>query len=256
VRARTARPFGVNFLMPFLDPACVPLAAERARVVEFFWAAPDEKLVAQVHAAGALALWQVGDADEARAAADAGCDLVVAQGVEAGGHVRGTRPLSELLPRVLDAVSLPVIAAGGIATAARVAELLRAGAAAVRVGTPFLAAREADAHPDWVRAVIAAKAADTVLTTGFGNGWPDAPHRVLRASLEHARALTDEFVGEVALAGARIPVPRLSPMPPTREASGHVAAMCQYAGTSVDHVTRVCSAAEIVSELMAGVSSR
>jgi imidazole glycerol phosphate synthase subunit HisF len=77
----------------------------------------------------------VGSAEEARAAEAAGCDLVVAQGVEAGGHVRGTQPLDELLAEVLGAVSVPVVAAGGIGSAERVAQLVAAGADAVRVGT-------------------------------------------------------------------------------------------------------------------------
>ena len=89
--------------------------------------------------------------DEANAAVDAGCDYVVAQGVEAGGHVRGTTPLAELLPPVRAAVDVPVVAAGGIGTAAEVRAALDQGADAVRVGTRFLAAVEADVHPDYAR---------------------------------------------------------------------------------------------------------
>src|SRR5436190_1878292 len=95
--ARTVGPIGVNFLMPFLDRDAVEAAAGRCRVVEFFYDDPDASLIEVVHAGGALACWQVGSADEAVAAADAGCDLVVAQGVEAGGHVRGTTALLPLL---------------------------------------------------------------------------------------------------------------------------------------------------------------
>src|SRR5512140_802701 len=86
---RTRGVFGVNFLMPFLDRDVVPLAASAARIVEFFYGEPDPALVDVVHAGGALASWQVGSCEEAVAAASAGCDLVVAQGTEAGGHVRG-----------------------------------------------------------------------------------------------------------------------------------------------------------------------
>jgi len=77
--ALTSRPFGVNFLMPFLNRECVPVAARKARVVEFFYDTPDPALVEAAHAEGALVSWQVGSADEAVAAARAGCDLVVAQ---------------------------------------------------------------------------------------------------------------------------------------------------------------------------------
>src|SRR5947209_7741540 len=86
-------PFGVNFLMPFVRPfaleATVEEVARSARLVEFFYGPPEADLVRRVHAGGGLAGWQVGSGDEAAAAEQAGCDLIVAQGIEAGGHVRG-----------------------------------------------------------------------------------------------------------------------------------------------------------------------
>src|SRR5687768_4207014 len=75
---------GVNFLAPFLfDRAALELAARRVRVVEIFWGGPDGELVERIRAGGALAAWQVGSEHEAAAAVDAGCDLVVVQGMEA-----------------------------------------------------------------------------------------------------------------------------------------------------------------------------
>jgi nitronate monooxygenase len=88
--AAPGRPFGVNFLMPFFDRAVLDAVAPHVPLVEWYWAWPDPVLVSVAHNAGALAAWQVGSVEEARAAADAGCDLIVAQGIEAGGHVRGT----------------------------------------------------------------------------------------------------------------------------------------------------------------------
>ena len=108
----------MNFLMPFLDDlAVIDVVARHIRLVEFFYGEPQEKCVARVHAGDALASWQVGSVEEARQAVDAGCDLIALQGVEAGGHVRGTRGLFSLLAEVREAVSIPIIAAGGIATA-------------------------------------------------------------------------------------------------------------------------------------------
>src|SRR4051794_29092170 len=103
--------------MPFIDHACVEAAASRARVVEFFYGEPDPKLVQKVHAGGALAAWQIGSVKEAQQAQDAGCDFIIAQGIEAGGHVRGKIGLFPLLELVLDKVTVPVIASGGIGTA-------------------------------------------------------------------------------------------------------------------------------------------
>src|SRR5438093_1601120 len=114
VRRRTSGPVGVNFLMPFLDRTCVELAAVRTQLVEFFYGEPDATLVSLVHAGGALAAWQVGSPQEAVAAATAGCDVIVAQGIEAGGHIRGRIGLLPLLSEVLEVVDVPVLAAGGI----------------------------------------------------------------------------------------------------------------------------------------------
>lgn len=109
-------------------------------------------------------------------------------GSEAGGHVRGTQPLDQVPKETLDAVAVPVVAAGGIGNRERVVEVMAAGAAAVRIGTRFVAATEADAHPDYVAALVAATASETEITTVFGADWPDAPHRVLRSAVDAASA--------------------------------------------------------------------
>jgi nitronate monooxygenase len=248
--AHTSGAFGVNFLVPFLDRGCVPIAARRARAVEFFYGDPDPELVALAHAGGALASWQVGSLAEAVAAERAGCDLVVAQGSEAGGHVRGHSSLLPLLSEVLDAVRVPVLAAGGIATPRDVAAVLACGAAGARVGTRFVAAAESGAHPEYVKALLAATAADTCLTEAFGAGWPDAPHRVLRSSVEAAQAAPEAIVGEIELGGAALPIARFSPIVPTARTRGRIGAMALYAGESVTHVRSVQPAAEIVADLV------
>jgi NAD(P)H-dependent flavin oxidoreductase YrpB (nitropropane dioxygenase family) len=86
-----------------------------------------------------------------------------------------------LLDQILRAVSIPVIAAGGIATAEGVASAVAAGADGVRVGTRFIASEESEAHPLWVQAVIDADAEDSVVSDAFNVGLPQpGPHRVLR----------------------------------------------------------------------------
>ena len=245
-------PVGVNFLMPFLDRDAVEAAAERARVVEFFYGEPDAELVKVVRSRGALAAWQTGSAEEARAAEQAGCDFVIAQGVEAGGHVRGTTGLLPLLDQVLNAVDVAVVAAGGVGTERGMAAALAAGADAVRVGTRFLAAEEADVHSSYIDALIEAGPEDTVLTETFSTMWPDAPHRVLRSCVAAAESLEDEIVGEIAHAGGRMPVQRLSPPTPGRTATGRVDAMALYAGQSVGAVQHRQPAGTIVRELAEG----
>jgi nitronate monooxygenase len=245
----TDRPFGVNFLVPFLDRDVVAVAARRCRVCDFHWGEPDPSLVELVHREGAVAGWQVGSSDEAATAAAAGCDFIIAQGVEAGGHVRGVMPLDHLLADVLARIGLPVVASGGIGTPDRVAELLNRGAAAVRIGTRFVAALESPAHPDYVDALIAASEADTELTELFGAEWPNAPHRVLRSCIEAAKAATDDVTATFGEGENAVPVVRFSSTPPHRDVRGNIGAMAQYAGTSVSHVRRRQSAAEIVAEL-------
>ena len=248
----TSGKFGINFLIPFLDLEAVEAASSRARVVDFHFGEPDAGLVALVHQGGALAGWQVGSADEARAAVDAGCDFVIAQGVEAGGHVRGELPLLVLLDQVLDLIEQPVVATGGIATARGMAAALAAGASAVRVGTRFVACTESGAHPRYVALLLQAQATDTVLTTAFSKGWPDAPHRVLRSCVEAARAFSGDIVGEQHLDGSTNPIPRFATPPPGGITTGEIDAMALYAGQSVAMVGEVKPAAAIVAELSEG----
>jgi NAD(P)H-dependent flavin oxidoreductase YrpB (nitropropane dioxygenase family) len=249
---RTRGVFGVNFLMPFLDPECIAVAARRARVVEFFYAEPDAGLVERAHAFGALVSWQVGSLAEAVAAEGAGCDFIVLQGTEAGGHVRGQTSLLPLLSEALDAVHVPVVASGGIATARSLAGVLAAGCGGARMGTRFVAAAESGAHPSYVKALLAASAADTCLTEAFSVMWPNAPHRVLRSSIAAAEALTEDVIGEEPYAEQLFQVHRFSVIAPTLATTGRVDAMALYAGESVANVSSVRPAAAIVSELVAG----
>lgn len=264
IHRQTAGPVGMNFIIDgwrdaatgTADPdllAGVREAASHARVVEFFYADPDASLVDMAHEGGALACWQAGSVTEAVAAERAGCDLVVAQGTEAGGHVRGKVSLAKLLPPVVEKVRAPVVAAGGTGTGRAMAKALAAGASAVRVGTRFVAAEESEAHPRYMERLIEAEAKDTVLTEGFSTNWPNAPHRVLRASLAAMRRTRDDVIGERENAwdpSVRVPVHRGDAIAVMRSTTGNIDAMPHWAGTSVDAVTRVQSAAEIVRELV------
>src|SRR4029077_15937039 len=128
----TPEPYGVNLLPPHGDPETLMVASRRARVVDFFWGDPDPDLVEQVHAEGALASWQVGSVREAVSAETAGWDFIRPQGMEAGGHLRAQLSLLPLLEGVLDAVSVPILASGGIGGARSIATVVQAGAAGVR----------------------------------------------------------------------------------------------------------------------------
>jgi len=255
VRQQTSGVFGANFIMHIVEPALahesVAAAAARVKVVDFFYTEPDPALIEIVHSKGALAAWQVGSREEAVAAVDAGCDFVIAQGIEAGGHVRGRIGLLALLNEVLEAVDVPVLAAGGIGTGRAMAAVLAAGADGVRVGTRFAASEEAEAHPDYVKALIAAEAKDTLYTEAFNGDLPDEAIRLLRSCVEAAQAFQGEVVGEMQnlVTGERFPVRRFQADAIHKSATGTIEAMSLFAGESVGGVKKVQRAAEIVHEL-------
>ena len=229
-RQLSAGLIGAHFFLLMVDrdsaPESVAAAAERAPVVDFFYADPDPKLVKIVHAAGALASWQIGSVEEARAAVNAGCDFVIAQGIEAGGHVRGQTGVLALLDAVLSAVEVPVLAAGGIGAGRALAAVLAAGADGVRIGTRFVAAEEAEAHPRYVDALIAADPRTPSAATRSRSTSPGAPHRALRSSISAVEAFQGDVVGEVlSPSGDRVPVRRFQKLTITRHVSGAIEAI-------------------------------
>jgi NAD(P)H-dependent flavin oxidoreductase YrpB (nitropropane dioxygenase family) len=261
LRRSTSGAFGANFIVAGVRESgkldadflkVLEVAASRAPVVEFFYETPDPELVELAHAGGALVSWQLGSGPEAAAAERAGCDLIVAQGTEAGGHVRGTIGLLALLGEVLPAVKVPVVAAGGIGTGRAMAAALAAGASAVRVGTRFVASEEAGTHPAYVEKLIAAEAKDTILTEAFSANWPNAPHRVLRSCVEAVDRFQGDVVGETSQPWApniRVPVHSRDSFVADKTTTGEFAAMPLWAGESVGGVKRLQPAGEIVREL-------
>jgi NAD(P)H-dependent flavin oxidoreductase YrpB (nitropropane dioxygenase family) len=192
VRQLTERPFGANIIIDemgwatsdedraFVRSEVVAAIAERVAVVVLFWgdAAPYVELARRT---GVKVFIQVGSVEEAKAAAAAGVDAVIAQGVEAGGHVKGTTSIWDLLPAAVEAIKpLPVLAAGGIGDGAGLARALRLGAQGVSLGTRFVASEEAWTHPAYKQRIVDSTAADTVYSELYDVGWIDAPHRTLR----------------------------------------------------------------------------
>ncbi len=206
---------------------------------------------------------QVGSVEEAQAAARTGVDAVIAQGFEAGGHVRGTTSIWDLLPGTVDAVKpLPVLASGGIGNGAGVAKALQLGAQGVSLGTRFVACDEAWLHPAYKQRIVDSTSDDTVYNTLYDVWWPDAPHRTLRnktfAEWEAAgRPPSGSRPGEGTSIGRRrlangewIEWPRyaVGTVPPDFEGDIEYAPL--WAGESCDVVNDIKPAAEIVRDLV------
>ena len=219
-------------------------------------------------------LWihQCGSPGEGLLAREAGADAVIAQGIEAGGHVRGTIAALELLDRMHAALprECPVLSAGGIAEPGDVAPRFDAGADAVVCGTRFLMTDESGAHHVYKERLIEAR--ETILTELFGVGWP-APHRVVPNEATRRWARADPrgpgwlraFQRATAPVFSRVPVPmqlRLAEtQTPTRPMFGPAAATTEgppnlieagplYAGACVDRIADIRPASQLVRELV------
>jgi NAD(P)H-dependent flavin oxidoreductase YrpB (nitropropane dioxygenase family) len=256
----------VNLLLPFARRDHFEAASD-ADVVVTFWGKPRRRT-------SKIWIHQCGSVEEALASRDAGADAVIAQGVEAGGHVRGTVPAVELLGQVRDAVGddYPVLSAGGVAEPSDTKARLAAGADAVVCGTRFLMTEESGGHPDYKARLIEAR--ETVLTELFGVGWP-APHRVVPNAATRRWLRRDSrapswlrvFHKATAPVFSRVPVPlqfRLAAtQKPNRPMFGPAAAIVDgppnlidagplYAGKCIDRISDIRPAAELVRELAPG----
>jgi NAD(P)H-dependent flavin oxidoreductase YrpB (nitropropane dioxygenase family) len=266
-RVLTGRSLAVNLLLPFAHPAHWDVAGAADAVVTF-WGKPERRTAG-------LWIHQCGSVAEGLAAVAAGADGVIAQGVEAGGHVRGELPGLVLLEQLRSALpaGYPVLLAGGIATAADTHEALSAGAAAVVAGTRFLMSDESAAHPGYKQRL--AQADSTLLTELFGVGWPGR-HRVIpnaatdrwqrgspsppaalkavhRATVPLADRLPLGLVDRVTAAVQRPWLPLFGPFAPLRHSPERLLdAAPLYAGETVCRIQDVRPARELVVELTAG----
>jgi NAD(P)H-dependent flavin oxidoreductase YrpB (nitropropane dioxygenase family) len=262
VRALTDKPFGVNLLLPLLQEGQIDACLdEKVPILVLFWGDPTP-FVAEAHRRGIKVFIQVGSVEEAAAAAGAGVDAVIAQGNEAGGHVKSTTALSTVVPAVVEVVKpVPVIASGGVADGRGLVAALSLGAQAISMGTRFLASQEAQAPREYKERIVQGTAEETVYTQLFDIGWPDAPHRVLRnkaiAEWEAAgrpptgrRPGEGTVVGSMPLADTLVDVVRYAVFPPKPGFTGDLDYVALYAGESCSLVHDIKPAAQIVREVM------
>ena len=218
IHERTEKPFGVNHLLFQIqeDMYAVTLRA-RPTVAAFAWARKDQNLrdyFQRAHDAGCKVMYMAGEVPEALRAAEAGADVLVAQGTEAGGHVVWMASLP-LVPMMVKAVApLPVLSAGGIADGRGLAAALALGAEGVLLGTRFMATPEAPIHANFKQAIVKSDGHDTVLTEipdlASQRVWPGAMSRAQRnkfierwAGREWALRQNAERSGQTSCGGAR-----------------------------------------------------
>lgn len=249
--------FGVNIIPAATDPALLEqqvstLIELAVPVVCTFWTL-DEQVTKRLRDAGIMVVHQVGSVDEAIVAARSGVEIVIAQGREAGGHVRGVRPIRDLLPEVVEAVNIPVLAAGGMATGGDLVTAMALGASGIVLGTALMATEESFAHAYHKQRLLAAEAGDTVLTSSFHINWPpNAPVRVLKS------AVTSGGRGDPHAPGRTIigdeegrPIYLFSTDSPLRSMTGDFESMALYAGTGIGRITAITSAAERLAQIIA-----
>jgi NAD(P)H-dependent flavin oxidoreductase YrpB (nitropropane dioxygenase family) len=258
-RALTGHPLAVNVLLPFARRDWFEAAGE-ADVVVTFWGEPRRRTCG-------VWLHQCGSVDEARRAQAAGADGAIVQGVEAGGHVRGTTPALQLLEEARRALppEFPLLLAGGIAEKEDVKAALDAGATAAVAGTRFLLSEESRAHALYKERLLEAE--ETFLTDLFGAGWP-APHRVVPNAVTERWSQTprlNRFLNHLLAPGARYAPPGLqlrmiraqrpgsrllSPAGPTDDSPETlVDAGALYAGETVARIDEISPAGKLVREL-------
>jgi nitronate monooxygenase/enoyl-[acyl-carrier protein] reductase II len=263
VRALTSKPFGVNLVLEGIEPGPIEACLEeRIPLLVFFWGDP-APYIGPAHAHDVKVAIQVGSAAEARQAASAGVDFVIAQGVEAGGHVRGTTALSVLVPAVVDTVErIPVIASGGVADGRGLVAAFSLGAQGVSMGTRFVASEEAFVPRLYKERIVSSAAEDTVYTEDlFDGGWKNAPHRVLRNAIVREweaagkppsgqRPGEGTTVGSRTRAGETWEIPKYASITPTPEYTSDLEYLPFWAGQTCSLIHDIKPAGQIVRDIV------
>lgn len=271
IRVATDVPFNVNFITCFDNDAQVKVCAEeRVPIVSWHWGHPSEENRRLLREAG-VAYWeQVGSAEDARRAVEAGAEAIIAQGMEAGGHNfqglpdKPGLPTMALLPTIVDAVGKEamVFGAGGIADGRGVAAALALGADAVWVGTRMVATNEAAVHDEHKRRIVAANGADTVFSSIFGPEWPhfnpmrlqknrvvaEYNHRLAEVPQERS---TQPLVGKTVLYGRPMEMRKFNVILPTPQTEADWEEMPWLMGQGVGLVNDIAPAGEVVERMMA-----
>ena len=259
-RQHSTKPFAVNLIPAATETdllqrqvaTCIEL---QVPFIVLFWDI-DRRVVRHLQAHGIRVIHQVGSCEEAHSALEAGVDAIMAQGVEAGGHVRGTTPIADLIHSLSAFCPVPLIAAGSIATGQDILQVMRLGAMGVSCGTAFLATHESNAHEYHKQRIIEGRAEDTQLTRVYWKNWHRAePVRVLKNALTGQTDPPAQDSDEVIAWQDGQAVYRYSTDSPLKGARGQLELMALYAGASCSRINRLTNAAQRLQTLISEAES-
>jgi enoyl-[acyl-carrier protein] reductase II len=247
VRRRTDRPFGVDLLaaLPEQMLSAIDVVIEEGASAFIAGLGVPEAVIGRCHAAGLKVVSMCGKVSHAIHAERAGCDVVVAQGTEAGGHTGQIGGVA-LVPQVVDAVSIPVLAAGSFVDGRGLAAALAFGAQGVWMGTRFIASREARAGEGYKKRITEIGSADTVVTRCYSG----KPMRVIRNEYvedwerrpEDIAPFPQQMITSVTRGVLPLTAADHGPIDPTRD--------CLPAGQGAGGIHDIASCAEIVERVM------
>ena len=246
VRRKTSKPFGVDLLAALPDQVMASIDAIIEEGASSFIAGlgVPGPVIGRCHAAGVKVISMCGKVDHAKRAEDAGCDVVVAQGTEAGGHTGKVAGMA-LIPQIVDAVKIPVLAAGSITDGRGLVAALSFGAQGIWMGTRFIASNEARAAEKFKRRIVGATADETIVTRCFsgkpmrviGNPYVDEQER----NADKIKRFPDQMISS-AMAGV---------MNYVDDSATDVERTCMPAGQGIGAIRDVLPAGEIVRRVMA-----
>ncbi|KAG9459889.1 hypothetical protein H6P81_004397 [Aristolochia fimbriata] len=279
-RKLTTKPFGAGVLLAFPQTESIRAILEaKLAFLQVFWGDYPKEMVDEAHKAGVKVFHQVGSVEDAEKAVAAGVDVIMAQGVEAGGHILGTVAVTALVPRVVDVIGdkkTIVIAAGSMSDPRCYAAALALGAQGICLGTRFLASEEAYAN-DYYKQQLVAYANDyykqqlvaytegqtwrsdlygraswrayaRLLDTPFNQKWHDAPSWIQNDD-------SQPIIGQTVIWGTKSDLRRFAGQAPNPTTTGKLDEMVLYAGEGVGYVNSILPAAEIVKRMAEGVQT-
>ncbi|KAF5177497.1 Nitronate monooxygenase [Thalictrum thalictroides] len=271
IKCLTNKPFGAGILLEFDNSKTIQaIYDEKLAFIQVYWGEFPKEKVDEAHKHGVKVLHQLGSLEAAEKAIAAGVDCIIAQGVEAGGHIVGTVSLIALLPRIVDLVGhrdIPVVAAGSITDPRGYAAALALGAKGVCLGTRFIATKEAYANEYYKQQLLKYTENQTdhtdlygrftwrayvrCLNTPFNQYWRNSPDF---DTLVNDPA-TQPLIGHTIINNRDVDLYRFAGQVANPTTTGELENMCMLAGQGVGLVHDIVPAAEIIKRFVEGVKA-